>query len=172
MFVLIGKCVVKYIRMELKVCFIGHNELYYSKSREKLNQVIKEQLDLGVRQFQIGTHGEFDKIALECCKQFRATYEDIIIEVVLTSLNQIKPRQVNDLFEKVTYIPYKEEVTVFYDIECEHFKRKIIASNHKMVDNCDVLICYVDEARKHSGAKEVMNYAKRLGKKIINIFPD
>ena len=39
-----------------------------------------------------------------------------------------------------------------------------------MIDTCDTLICYVDKKRSPSGAKTAMNYAKRKGLKIINLF--
>ena len=39
-----------------------------------------------------------------------------------------------------------------------------------MIDNCDTLICYVNKKRSRSGAKTAMNYAKRKGLQIINLF--
>ena len=39
-----------------------------------------------------------------------------------------------------------------------------------MIDGCDTLICYVDPKRYRSGAKTAMNYAKRKGLKIINLY--
>lgn len=59
-----------------------------------------------------------------------------------------------------------------YEIEEEHFKRQIIISNRKMINDCDVLICYVNKKRNPSGAKLAMNYAKRKGLKIINLYKE
>ena len=39
-----------------------------------------------------------------------------------------------------------------------------------MIDECDTLICYIDKKRSPSGAKTAMNYTKRNGLKIINLF--
>jgi hypothetical protein len=39
-----------------------------------------------------------------------------------------------------------------------------------MIDTCDTLICYVNKKRSPSGAKTAMNYAKRKGLKIINLY--
>ena len=39
-----------------------------------------------------------------------------------------------------------------------------------MIDGCDTLICYVDKKQSPSGAKTAMNYAKRKGVRIINLF--
>ena len=41
-----------------------------------------------------------------------------------------------------------------------------------MIDGCDTLICYVDFKRYRSGAKTAMNYAKRKGLKIVNLFDE
>ena len=41
-----------------------------------------------------------------------------------------------------------------------------------MIDGCDTLICYVDPKRYRSGAKNAMNYAKRKGLKIVNLFDE
>ena len=39
-----------------------------------------------------------------------------------------------------------------------------------MMDECDTLICYVDPTQRRSGAKTAMNYAKRKGLRILNLF--
>lgn len=56
-----------------------------------------------------------------------------------------------------------------FEIENLHYKQRIMASNKHMVDCCDTLICYVRPDSWHSGAKTVMNYAKKKGTKIINL---
>ncbi|MCH5158727.1 MAG: hypothetical protein J1F33_05995 [Clostridiales bacterium] len=57
-----------------------------------------------------------------------------------------------------------------YEIEDTHFKRQITLSNQLMTDACDSLICYVDEKAYRSGAKTALNYAKKRGLKIINLW--
>jgi hypothetical protein len=41
-----------------------------------------------------------------------------------------------------------------------------------MIDNCDTLICYVNKKHNPSGAKTTMNYAKRKGLEIINLYDE
>ena len=120
----------------------------------------------------MGTHDDFDKLALSMCRELRKIYTDIIIEVVITSLNQIKPKIELDNFGISYYYPYDDVLTVMYNIEEEYFKRKIITSNKQMIDACNILICYVDTQKNQSGAKTALNYAKRKGLKIINLFED
>ena len=147
--------------MDKKVCFIGHRnigKIIYYKLKAEIEKLIKN----GCKYFMMGTHGEFDQIALSCCKELKETYNDITIEIVLTNLNILK----NELF-----CPNYEDIkTVYYDIEEVYYKRRILTSNYKMVQNCDILICYVDNRINWSGAKKIYNYAVKNKKKIINLF--
>ena len=147
-----------------KTAFIGHREVLSDKVEERLKTAIEEQIANGCKSFTMGTHGEFDKMALRACRLARRAHTEIKIEVVLTSYHTVERKNEFD------YIPYQDVETVLYGIEDEHYKRKITVSNKKMIDNCNTLICYVDKRISPSGAKTAMNYAKRKGLKIINLF--
>ena len=150
--------------MGSKTGFIGHRYIYCSNIKERLQTVIEEQIADGCKCFMMGTHGEFDDMALSACRVARCIHSELKIEVVLTSYHIIEKK---DEFENV---PYQDVETIMYDIEDEHFKRQITLCNRKMIDECDTLICYVDTKRSPSGAKTAMNYAKRKGLRIINLF--
>ena len=118
----------------------------------------------------MGTHGDFDKEALNVCRELRKKYKDIKIEVVITSFTQIKPFYDN-IFGKEIYKPYDDVETVMYEIEEIYFKNKITKSNKQMIDSCDTLICYVDENYyRSSGALTAYKYAKKKGLQIVNLF--
>ena len=62
---------------------------------------------------------------------------------------------------------------VMYEIEELHYKQQIVASNKQMINACDTLICYVRPQAWRSGAQAIMNYAKKRGLKIVNLYtPD
>ena len=149
----------------MKTCFIGHRKVWAEDVNKKLDEAIKAEYDSGCRKFIVGTHGNFDHFALYACKRLRKTCNNIDIEVVITSLNAIKKR--NDEYDPV---PYADVKTVMYEIEEAHFKQQIILSNRQMIDECDVLICYVDTDKYVSGAKRALRYAEKKGLKIINLF--
>ena len=154
-----------------KVCFIGHRNIDYVAIKEKLKEVVKNEIENGCKFFTMGTHGNFDDLALKVCRELRYTYHDIEIEVVITSLNKIKTIvEYDKIFGYEKYVPYDDVKTVMYDIEEEHFKRQITVSNQKMIDTCDTLIAYVDEKRAYGGAIAAFKYAKKKGLKIINIY--
>ena len=60
--------------------------------------------------------------------------------------------------------------TLFYDIEDIHYKNRITYSNKKMVDESDIIICYVDMNSYKSGAKTAVKYALKQNKKVINLY--
>ena len=153
-----------------RTAFAGHRKILDKDLRNKLYLPVKQQIESGCKTFVMGTHGEFDKLALSVCRQLRKTYKDIIIEVAITSLNQIKPEIEKDQFGISKYTPYDDVYTIMFNIEEEHFKRKITTSNKQMIDTCNILICYVDTTQHSSGAKTTLNYAKSKGIQIINLF--
>lgn len=156
--------------MNKKVCFIGHRKIF-ENVKEKLKNAIENEIKNGCKFFTMGTHGDFDKVALSVCRDLRKKYKEIQIEVVITSLKTIAPIiDCDKIFGDEKYIPFADVQTIMYDIEEEHYKRKIIASNKKMIDNCDTLICYVNKKHNPSGANLAMNYAERKGIKIINLY--
>lgn len=59
---------------------------------------------------------------------------------------------------------------MIYDIEDEYFKRQIIVSNRKMIEDSDLVISYVDMSKNRRGAKIAVKYALKQGKEIINLY--
>lgn len=148
----------------MKTAFIGHRRIFAKNIRERLADAIQTEIDNGCRLFTMGTHGEFDSLALNICRQLRNTYADLEIEVVITSLNAIKKDGGLDT------VPYADVKTVMYEIEDAYYKRQIILSNRQMIESCDTLICYVDTSAYRSGAKTVLRYAEKNGLKIFNLY--
>lgn len=98
----------------MKIAFIGHRKVHGKDVADRLREIVKEEILKGNNCFTMGTHGDFDAIALWCCRDLRKSFPEI--EVVITSINQIKKDKDTD------YKPYSDVKTVMYDIEDEHFK--------------------------------------------------
>lgn len=151
--------------MVSKTTFIGHRYILDKNIKNKLYNEIKKSIDSGCKFFTMGLHGEFDRMALNICRNLKKIYKEIKIEVVITSLNQI------NLYLATDYNKTNNDIdTIMYDIEEEHFKRRIISSNRQMIDSCQLLICYVDVRRNYGGAILAYKYAKKKGLQIINLF--
>lgn len=156
--------------MNKKTAFIGHRDFLPNDINERLQFAIQNEIDLGCKYFTMGAHGNFDKLALFYCKDLREKYNDLKIELVITSFNQLKPEIQEDYFGKYYYKPYEDVSTIMYDIEEKHYKQKITISNRQMIDSCNTLICYVRPDEIGSGAKNAMNYARKKGLKIVNLY--
>ena len=151
--------------MEKKTAFIGHRNVPLSTVKERLRDAVEKQIAEGCFSFIMGTHGAFDEGALSVCREARRRYPDLKIEIVLTSYHQVATK-------KEHKAPYSDDITILFDTEDIHYKKRILLGNHRMIDECDTLICYVDEKRKHSGAKTIMLYARRKGLRIINLYQE
>ena len=150
----------------MKTAFIGHRQIFAKGIDERLITAIHAEIDSGCSSFIVGTHGEFDRLALNACRRLRQTHKELEIEVVITSLNAIKKDGESDT------APYDDVKTVMFDIEDAHFKQQITLSNRKMIDDCNTLICYVNTAEYRSGAKKALRYAEKCGLKIVNLYRD
>ena len=148
----------------MRTAFIGHRRVLAKDVEARLISAIQTEIEHGCTAFTMGTHGEFDRLALTACRNLRRTYKELDIEVVITSLNTIKKDS------ELTAVPYADVKTVMFDIEDAHYKQRITLSNCQMIDGCDMLICYVDERTYRSGAKTALRYAKKKGLKIINLY--
>ena len=149
----------------MKCAFVGHSYIYSKTLRARLVRAIKKEINNGCTSFIMGTHGDFDSMALSICRRLRSNYKEIDIEVVITSLATKKKSE-----EERYPNPYTDVKTVMYDIEDAHYKQQITLSNRKMIDECDTLICYVDEEEYRSGAKTAMRYAQKRGLKVVNLY--
>lgn len=158
--------------MERRVSFIGHSSILPMDIEERVENAVKEQLNLGCNNFIMGTRGDFDQIAMRVCRRLQMSNENLFFEVVITSLNQLKPIVECDRFGIYKYYPYEGINTVMYDIEECHYKRRITESNRQMIANSDTLICYVNEERLSHGAKSAMKYAIKRGINVINLRKD
>ena len=152
------------------IAFFGHKHILDNRViKEKLMNTLKEVTPQGFSRFLIGSHGDFDKLVLSTCLNYRKTIDNHIkINVVLTSLSFLNKDEYG--FSKVDIYNNKNCETIFYDIEETHFKNRITVSNKKMVDESDLIICYVDMNIYKSGAKTTILYAIKQNKKIINLF--
>ena len=154
--------------MNNKIVFIGHRNInQYNRIKAKLYSELKKQIENGSKFFTMGTHGDFDKLALCVCRELRKIYKDIKIEVVVTSFSEIKPIIYGT--EK-NYTLYDDVKTVMYDIETVHYKRKIVVSNQQMINNANTLICFIDTSKSFGGAILAYKYAKKKGLHIVNLY--
>lgn len=136
--------------------FIGHRDTPKCVQpilREVLVELITKY---GVDEFYIGTHGSFDYIALEILKELKKEFPHINYTNVLAYITG----------EREDYEKY--EGTIFLDVLENTPPRFAITKRNKwMIEKSDYLVCYVCQTLTNAG--EFLEFAKRKGKKIINL---
>lgn len=153
------------------IAFFGHSRINNeTEIKEKLvstlNTIISNEKFV---KLLIGCHGDFDKIALSSCLNYaNNTNTNVSISVILTSLSFLKKDEYG--YSKADMYKKKNCETLFYNIEETYYKNRITYSNKKMVDDSNLIICYVNMKSYKSGAKTAVNYAIKQKKQIVNLF--
>ncbi len=147
--------------------FSGHRLIYriHEETLPKtLEHTINALINSGVRTFQSGGAFGFDLIAAEYILKLRESGFNVILRMLLPCRNQYKGwskawklrfEQVLSLADEVIYVSEN------YDQFCMH-KR-----NRELVDTADILLCY--KMSERGGTAYTVNYAKSLGKNIVNL---
>lgn len=152
------------------IAFIGHRRIWNKNNiKNSIVKLLETLINEDYSKVLIGCHGDFDNIALSSCLNFNANNSaNFEINIILTSMSFLnKNKNSNSKADVYADMGCK---TIFYNLENVHYKNRITISNKIMIQNCDLLICWVDKNKFKSGAKTAFNYALKQGKKVINIF--
>ncbi len=143
-----------------RVSFVGHRDTYdLNKIEKTLSTIIEDLLKRNLYvDFMVGRNGDFDIAVASIIKRTlrNSDYNNGTIALVL-------PYKVKD---EIYYKNYYDEI-VYPVARKTHFKRAITERNTWMVDNSELLICYVEKER--GGARDMLEYAKRKGVEVINL---
>lgn len=152
------------------ISFFGHRKIFDKTAIQKnLTSLLDEFIPKGYFRILVGRHGDFDKLVLETCINYKKNIDERLnINVVLTSLSYLNKNEYG--YSVVDNYKDKGCDTIFYEIEDVYFKKRITVSNKKMIDESDLIICYVNENVSQSGAKTAINYAYKHKKTVINLF--
>ena len=147
-----------------KVALFGHRDLNaHSKVEERLYPLLCELVKTkSFLEILLGRNGEFDVFAASVFKRVQnALGKDN------NSITLVLPYKHKDIeyFEK-----YYDNIFIPEFLENAHPKSAIRKRNRYMVEECDLLICFVE--RNTGGAYSALKYAQKLGKKVINLAED
>ena len=139
-------------------CFFGHKDAPSTimvRLEETIEKLIAEQ---GMNNFLVGNQGQFDSMVLAALRRLKNKYPEISYNVVLAYMPT----------EKGEWNPYEYWETMLPEgLEAVHPRYVISKRNEWMVNESDVVICYI----KHSwgGAYKYVEMAQRKKKQILNI---
>ena len=67
-----------------------------------------------------------------------------------------------------SYLDYYDEVEICDEAAMAHYKSAIQMRNRSMVDRSDLVVCCIQH--KSSGAYKTVQYARREGKVVVDLF--
>lgn len=144
-----------------RVALFGHRDFGEHKMLDKyllelLKDLIRSQDFLEV---YIGRNGEFDVYAATVMKRAQKelgkSNNDFICVLPY-------PNKDAEYYEK-----YYDSVIIPDCLHAVHPKGAIIKRNRWMVEQADLVVCYVE--RKSGGAYRALRYAEMLGKQVVNL---
>ncbi len=133
------------------VTFAGHREISYFCEVEKiLDNVIRELLNTKeFVEFYVGLDGDFDTMAVSSVRRARKAYGN-----QNSAVNLVLP------YPKADMAGYKtqfDSVIIAETAQSVHPKKAITVRNRWMIDNSDMLICFVEHST--GGAAATLKYA-------------
>lgn len=148
-----------------KICsFFGHKDVFCDLKKEIIAAVEVAINEYGINTFYVGDRGEFDRQAAGVVRSMKSKYPNIKLILVL-------PYFTNKLNEyKEIYESEYDEIWIPEQLMDIHPKGAITLRNRIMVNNSELIICYIK--RDYGGAQATIKYTKKQNKKIININKD
>ncbi len=147
----------------MKTCtFFGHRRFIYAFKgiENRLKLVVERLIKNGYERFIIGLRGEFDRLAVSVCRSLKQIYKNIVIEIVM-----ISPSSLN-----MPIVSVEQDVKfIYYNVEQFYFKRRVEEANKCMVNDSDLVVCFIRKGEIKSGALAAVKFALKVGKRVINI---
>ena len=147
-----------------RVALFGHRDFCAHQILDgKLPPLLKELIHTSLfLEIYIGRNGEFDLYAATIVKHVQREAGNRNNEMIC-----VLPYPEKDM---EYYAEYYDRVMIPERGEKMHPKSAITYRNRWIVEQADLLVCYVD--RRTGGAYTALRYAEQLGKKVINFAED
>lgn len=139
------------------VAFFGHKDTP-DNVRPLVEQTVQRLIEENENiTFLVGTHGKFDRMVQNVLVRAKERFPNIDCQIVLAYI--VTKTEYSSDFELPTTVPE--------NIEFVNKHYAITYRNNYMVNQCDMVVCYV----KHDwgGAYTFTEKARRKGKTIINL---
>ena len=147
------------------VAFFGHREL---DRPFEVSLLLEQQIRALMDQheyvdFLVGRNGEFDQRVSSAVVGLQKHYRGDNSSLVLVLPYPTAEYRHN----QEAFLNYYTDVEISETAAKAHPKAAFQIRNREMVDRADLVICYIQ--RKHGGAWQTVDYARKQGKPIINL---
>ena len=140
-------------------CFFGHKDAPSTVAHLIEEAIEKLIVDQGVTSFLVGNQGNFDSMVLSVLRKKKIEFPSSMYNVVLAYMPTAGSSE---------WSPYEYGETMLPEgIEAVHPRFAISWRNKWMVNESDLVICYIN--RSWGGAVLYVEMAAKKGKRIINL---
>ena len=151
----------------MTVCFSGHRNIDRSvlpRLREELESTVRQLISGGADVFICGGALGFDLLAEQLILALQGEFPHIRLVLALPC-----PRHYArwGAAEQAEFKKMVDAANVTVYVSSEYTRTCMFDRNKYMVDRADVLVCYLTEFK--GGTVQTANYAKKAGKKIVNL---
>ena len=144
------------------ISFCGHAKFYATKEvRERLLSLLGDLAEDENVIFYLGDHGSFDAFGYSVCKEYKENHSKARLCFVTPYITEQYQKKILPMQEE------RYDEIIYPDIEDKPLRFAISYRNKWMVENADVLICYIDH--DWGGAYQAYLHAKRRKKIIYNL---
>ena len=146
------------------VTFLGHSNIAcHSILKEMVMDTIRKNTSVHDQiNFYLGGYGNFDEICACACRELRKEYSQIELVYVTPYMGIREQEIIKDLQAKGMY-----DTSVYPPLEGIPLRLAILKRNEWMIRNSDIIIAYI--THNFGGAYKGVEYAKRIGKRVINL---
>ena len=154
--------------MDIRSCsFSGHRDIPDSDVRsiyEYLTPMLTMLINGGCTDFYTGGALGFDTIAALLVLQLKSEFPHIKLHLLLPYADQAKAWKESD---RETYEFIKSQANSFIYLSNEYHRGCLYERNCALVDNCDILICYMK--KRTGGTVGTVRSAQGKGKRVVNV---
>lgn len=147
------------------ISFLGHRSLYgYERLIERIEKAITENIKDSNEDiiFFCGGYGDFDDLCARVCRSIKENLEKCELVFVTPYMSLAQQEKIKSWIDLGLY-----DSVIYPPLECIPLKVAISKRNEWMIDQSDLIVAYVQHS--YGGAYQSLLYARRKGKRIINL---
>ncbi len=134
--------------------------------RRKLSELILDLVENGAREFYCGMALGVDSYAAEAVLEAKELFPEISLTAVIPCSDQDKPWTNSQRRQYKEYLAMCDRIITTSD---QYEDGCMLMRDRALVELCDILVAVYDG--KPGGTRYTINYAKRSGRKIIELDP-
>lgn len=146
-------------------CFTGHRAVGDDLDKNRLIRCIEKAIKQGCDTFICGGALGFDMLSAQLVLKFKEIYPHIQLHMYLPCSNQSERWS---LSQRREYNKILARADLVDKVARPYYDGCMRERNYKMVDACDLCICYLNSLER-SGTAQTVRYAKRRGRIIVNV---